>query len=70
MKTQSCGIVPAVIGTLRSATKHFGKRILKLGIACKIGMMQKTFLLGTTRKLGKCWKFRGIDVLVVYGHSL
>ena len=41
--------MPVVIGALGSVTKDFERWIGKLGVTHKIGVMQKTALLGTAR---------------------
>ena len=42
-------IVPVVIGGLGSISSEFGRWMRKLGIACNVGVMQKTALLGTAK---------------------
>ena len=46
-------IVPVVIGGLGSISSEFGRWMRKLGIACNVGVMQKTALLGTAKILRK-----------------
>ena len=42
-------VVRVVVGTLGSVTKKLGKWIEKLGIRVRIGLLQKTTLLGMAR---------------------
>ena len=50
-KLKNVEIVP--VGALRSVSAEFNKWMGKLGIACNVGVMQKTALLGTARILKK-----------------
>ena len=43
-------VVPVVVGALGSVTKKLGKWIEKLGIRVRIGLLQKTTLLGMARR--------------------
>ena len=52
-KLRRVEVVPIVTGALGSVTKEFDKWIAKLETACKVGVMQKTALLGTARILRK-----------------
>ena len=46
-------VIPVVIRTLGTVTKHFEKRTEKLKLDLTIGELQKTCLLGTTRIIRK-----------------
>ena len=50
-KLRDVGVVPVVIGALGSVSAEFDRWMGKLGITCNVGVMQKTALLGTIRKL-------------------
>ena len=50
-------VVPVVVGALRSVTKKLGQWIEKLRIRVRIGLLQKTTLLGTARILRKVLDF-------------
>ena len=52
-KLRSVEVVPVVIGPLGSVSAEFDKWLGKLGMACNVGVIQKTALLGTTRILRK-----------------
>ena len=51
-------VVPVVVGALGSVTKKLGKWIEKLGIRVRIGLLQKTTLLGMARILRKVLDFQ------------
>ena len=51
-------VVPVVVGVLGSVTKKLGQWIKKLGIRVRIGLLQKTTLLGTTRMLRRVLDFK------------
>ena len=50
-------VVPVVLGTLGSVTKNIEQWIDKLGIRARIGLLQKTTLLGTARILRRVLDF-------------
>ena len=52
-KLRNVEIVPVVIGALGSVSAEFDKWMVKPGITCDVGVMQKTVLLGTARILRK-----------------
>ena len=49
-------VVPVLIGALGSVTKEFDEWIQKLLMTYKVGVMQKTVLLGALRILVKVLK--------------
>ena len=51
-------VVRVVVGALGSVTKKLGKWIEKLGIRVRIGLLQKTTLLGMARILRKGLNFQ------------
>ena len=46
-------IIPLVVGSLGDIPKQFGNRLKQIGIAVGTAQVQKTFLLGTARRLRK-----------------
>ena len=52
-KLRNVETVPVEIGALASVSAELDRWIGKLGITCKVGVMQKTALLGTARILRK-----------------
>ena len=49
-------IKPLVLGSLGAIPRQFGNRLNEIGITAKIGQVQKTVLLGTTRISRKALK--------------
>ena len=55
-KLRNVEIAPLVIGALESIPAEFDRLMGKLGITCNAGVMQKSALLGTAKKLRKVLK--------------
>ena len=48
---KSVEVIPVVVGALGSVSKKIGQYLEKIGIDVRIGLLQKTALLGTARIL-------------------